>query len=524
MGVPHSPEAVADELRRKLREANQSLAHWRAEAKAQERSRLLAEEQFAEASHKLVVMGQELGRALSQLAELSSLPGKLAGAVAENKKLAKLLNRRNGKENPFGLATPSAKQVNKPNSSPENRGKRGGAKAGHKGNGRKNFTAEEADRAVKLDAPPPPCGCGGHWDVHSKHPHCVINYVPAKMEKVHYEKTVHQCSGCGALSETAAPGVTPGHKYSDKAVANMLAEHYYHGHTAGSLERRWDVNLGTLFNFAHWTAGLLAPLFERIILHLRLCLVIHADETPWSDDGARGYAWFFGNDQFKVYVFRHTRGSVVPLDVLGKEPLPGTLVTDRYGGYVVAIKIGRQYCLVHILRDVKKEGLDFPGEEEVQRFVAALKPLLSEAISLRRTAGTAAAFQSRAAELKAQIMALCEAQAKHPAVQYLQDIFREEPDRLFRWAESPDIPADNNFSERHVRPLAIARKISFGSQSDQGLKTREVLMTILHTAQCRGWDPAEFLEHVLGTLVMDPKADISKMLDLDAPVGLAAVA
>ena len=49
-------------------------------------------------------------------------------------------------------------------------------------------------------------------------------------------------------------------------------------------------------------------------------------------------------------------------------------------------------------------------------------------------------------------------------------------------------------------------------------------MTVLHTAQCRGWDPAEFLEHVLGTPAMDPKADISKMLDLDAPVDLAVVA
>jgi len=75
-----------------------------------------------------------------------------------------------------------------------------------------------------------------------------------------------------------------------------------------------------------------------------------------------------------------------------------------------------------------------------------------------------------------------------------------------------------------VRPLAIARKISFGSQSDQGLKPREELMTVLRTARCRGWDPAEFLEHILGALAMDPKADISKMLDLDAPVGMAAAA
>lgn len=39
------------------------------------------------------------------------------------------------------------------------------------------------------------------------------------------------------------------------------------------------------------------------------------------------------------------------------------------------------------------------------------------------------------------------------------------------------MPAENNLAERELRPLVIARKVSFGSQSDAGARTREILMT-----------------------------------------------
>ena len=47
------------------------------------------------------------------------------------------------------------------------------------------------------------------------------------------------------------------------------------------------------------------------------------------------------------------------------------------------------------------------------------------------------------------------------------------------------IPAHNNRAERELRPLVIARKSSFGSQSDKGAATRSVLQSIVTTAAKR---------------------------------------
>ena len=87
--------------------------------------------------------------------------------------------------------------------------------------------------------------------------------------------------------------------------------------------------------------------------------------------------------------------------------------------------------------------------------------------------------------------------AQHPAVQYLQNIFRTKEDCLFQWIRSPHIPCENNYAERALRPLAVTGKNSYSSQSERGMKTREIPASVLHTAAARGLEPAAFLEAFL---------------------------
>ena len=58
----------------------------------------------------------------------------------------------------------------------------------------------------------------------------------------------------------------------------------------------------------------------------------------------------------------------------------------------------------------------------------------------------------------------------------------------------------------------IARKISFGSQSEAGAKTRETLMTVLHTLRKRVPDVATAFQAALDQLTEQPDADPAKIL------------
>lgn len=73
----------------------------------------------------------------------------------------------------------------------------------------------------------------------------------------------------------------------------------------------------------------------------------------------------------------------------------------------------------------------------------------------------------------------------------------------------PGYSAVNNKAERELRPTVIARKVSFGSQSVKGAKTRSILTTILHTVQKRLKDKTveEWLRESLDKISANPSID-----------------
>ena len=58
----------------------------------------------------------------------------------------------------------------------------------------------------------------------------------------------------------------------------------------------------------------------------------------------------------------------------------------------------------------------------------------------------------------------------------------------------------------------IARKVSFGSQSEEGAKTREVLMTVLHTLKKRTPNFTAQFKSALDRLSTDPSLDPYQLL------------
>ena len=97
-------------------------------------------------------------------------------------------------------------------------------------------------------------------------------------------------------------------------------------------------------------------------------------------------------------------------------------------------------------------------------------------------------------------------------MQKLQDVFRDARLQCWQWLVGPEVPAENNRSEREVRPLATARKSSHGSQSDRGAETRGVFMSVLHTLKACGVDPEERLKAALDAYAEDPSTDMFEAL------------
>ncbi len=438
---------------------------------------------------------------------------KIDELTEELERLRGQLNRkeRKEKEGPFGSSTPSSQKPFKPNT-PEEEKKNGGAERGHHGHGRKGFTPEEADRVEEVFLPFQGCpDCHVLLSEQESASRSVLDLPPVRPQKVLMKLEKKECPCCHRWFTAKAPGVLPNSLLSNELLTYIVTSHYLYGIPLGRIVKPLGLKIGTVIAALHRLANLFGGVMPRLTEEYRQAKVKHADETGWRNDGQSGYAWVFCTPQVALFLCRDTRASIVPQGVFGEGEIPGVLVVDRYRGYD-CIKSRKQYCLEHLKRETEEVQKEFADVEEVQRFCELFLLLIRKAIRLRGQEIPDAVYYREARKLKKEIVNMVEAEAQHAGIRYLQGIFRDNEPSLYRWVEDRDVPADNNFAERTIRLLAIARKTSFGSQSDQGAKTRSILMTVVHTLDLRGADVSMIFKKALDAIAEDPAVDVYDLL------------
>jgi hypothetical protein len=335
----------------------------------------------------------------------------------------------------------------------------------------------------------------------------VLEIPPPRPEPILYRLRKNYCPHCQKAHQAQAPAVLPKALFGNQLIARIAFMHYVHGIPLGRICDQMGLDLGSVVQMLHRLAGLFKPVLPRLIELYRMAPVRHADETSWRTDGHSGYAWLFCTPDLSLFMFRQTRAASVPKEVFGTQPLPGVLVVDRYNGYnQVPCKL--QYCYAHLMREVEDLAKEFPDNAEVSVFTATLIPLLALVMHLRIQPITDEDYYRQTAALHHAIVSVSEQPAQHLGIRRIQDIFRDHADRLYHWVDNRNVPSENNRSERELRPTVIARKVSFGSQSEAGAKTREIMMSVLHTLKKRQPHAEDYFKSVLDRLAGDIKQDV----------------
>ncbi|MEI7831978.1 MAG: transposase [bacterium] len=79
----------------------------------------------------------------------------------------------------------------------------------------------------------------------------------------------------------------------------------------------------------------------------------------------------------------------------------------------------------------------------------------------------------------------------------LANVMASQINEMFVFIELPYVIPENNLAERSVRPDVIARKISGGTRTEQGSKTRMILPSIIRTCHLRNLDPIASIQNML---------------------------
>jgi hypothetical protein len=247
----------------------------------------------------------------------------------------------------------------------------------------------------------------------------------------------------------------------------------------------------------------LSPVGEQLKAEARASLVAHMDETGWREDGLSGYIWCMvtdGPQPVRYYEYHKSRGQPVAQGMLGT--FQGHLVSDFYAGYNL-YSGAHQRCWVHLLRDLHELRERNANDGTVVAWALAVKEQYQraqEAVVRSQTTQDRQVFYDLLVT-RIRELALPYAQAEHPCRPLAKRLLRHE-DELFQFVLHPQVPSHNNLAERALRSLVVQRKISGGSRSPEGSKTRMALASLFETWNARQLNPLVQCWHELGLDVM----------------------
>lgn len=209
--------------------------------------------------------------------------------------------------------------------------------------------------------------------------------------------------------------------------------------------------------------------------------VIHLDETKINILGADQYVWVLTDNSRVIFRLWRTRETDFLKTLL--TDFRGTVVSDFYGGYD-ALPCRQQKCLVHLIRDLNDDLWKNPLDDEFERFIVAVRDLLSPILEDVKRFGLKARHlrkHKRRVESFYREAVTAQVSVGDTTARYRKR-FERYKESLFSFIENDNIPWHNNAAERAIRHLAVQRKIS-GAFGERGASQYLRLLSIAQT--CR---------------------------------------
>jgi len=313
------------------------------------------------------------------------------------------------------------------------------------------------------------------------------------------ERYAGHCRCCGGTTLAPVPErLEPGTPFSVGIVALAMYLRFVHAISYQRLSRL----LGELFGLAI-SEGALDAAFRRgkvhfdadvaaILARLRRARVVCSDETSVRIDGRTCWNWVFQNSEVVIHVIRRSRGAGVVAEVLDGHR-PALWVSDLYGAQQGHAEEW-QICLAHQLRDCT-----YAIEAGDAVFAPRMKALLLRAVVLARrhrnlAPSTRREYRRRLECALDAVMALAPA---HRDGQRIRRRYAKLRSHLFTFLDHPELPADNNSSERELRPTATYRKVTGGFRSDWGADLFAGVRSVIGTAARRGVSAYQAIQQTL---------------------------
>ena len=326
-----------------------------------------------------------------------------------------------------------------------------------------------------------------------------IDLPPVRPVVTRVERYAGHCPCCGGVTLAPVPeGMEQGTPFSVNILTLAIYLRTTHAISYQRLTRLF------LHLFAlRISEGALDAMFQRakpcfdsevaaILARLRRSRIICSDETTVRVAGRTHWNWVFQNDQVVIHVVRNSRAASVVTEVMAGHR-PAIWVSDLYSAQQGHADLW-QVCLAHQLRDCK-----FAIEAGDAIFAPRMKMLLLRAVVMARRRKELAESTRRTyrCRLDRDLDAIMTLAPTNRHGKRLRKRYGKLRSHLFTFLEHPDVPPDNNGSERELRPTATYRKVTGGFRSPWGADLFAGVRSVVGTAARRGIDAFQAIRTVL---------------------------
>lgn len=255
---------------------------------------------------------------------------------------------------------------------------------------------------------------------------------------------------------------------------------------------------GWVVKLQNQATAALMPAYEELASALPTEAVLGIDESPTKEARQKSWLWTFVARTYTVFALRTTRAATVLQELL-TDTFDGVVNCDRAKMYW---SIGRpQWCWAHLKRDFQAL-IDHP-DHQVKRLGRDLMPPTKELFRhwarCRDGTITRRGFERLMQPIRQKIDALLlrGVFSGNPKLTGMCDELHRHRDWLWTFLDVEGVAPTNNVSERALRPAVIWRKLSFGTQSAQGSRFVETILSVVETCHRQSRSSFDYLTAAL---------------------------
>ncbi len=368
-----------------------------------------------------------------------------------------------------------------------------------------------------------------------------LDVEPARFFVIRHIRPQYACRQCETITAApVAPAVIDGSLAAPGLLAWVATSKYLDHLPLYRLEQiaaRQQVTLSRS-TMSEWIGRMgfaLQPLADRLMELLKQRQVLHADETPVKqlDPGAgktkRAYLWSYRSNDLDtgtpivVFDYQGSRSGQHARDFL--RGWQGSLMVDDYGGYkklfagdakCVVIELG---CWAHARRkffDLQVSGAH-PSAEEALRRIGRLYAVEEAARTMEDAARALHRQQNSVpilADMHEWLIRLRVATADGSGLARAIDYTLSRWASLIRYAQTGNLPIDNNPVENAIRPIAIGKKNWLFTGSERAGKRAAAIQSLFATAKLNGIEPSAWLKDTLEKLPVWTMRRIDELLPI----------